>query len=75
MYHLDPEKGNVAQSLTRARDGDGGSPDAGVPTGESQAGYPTLASLAAEPSGRRRAPEGREKGQNLGETKPLSGLE
>ena len=38
------------ESSTMIRDGDGGSPDAGVPTRESQAGYLTQASLAAEPS-------------------------
>src|SRR3989442_9614085 len=36
------------ESSTMIRDGDGGSPDAGGPTRESQAGYPTQASLDAE---------------------------
>ena len=61
---------------------DGGRPDVGVPgdqsgvwNGESAAGSPSLASLVNEPVSDRRAPKRRKKGQILGETKPICGLE
>ena len=71
MHHLDPKEESVMESSTMIRDGDGGSPDAGVPTSESQAGYPTQASLAAEPS----PTKGAKRGNFWGKTKPIGALE
>ena len=78
-----PLSGGKGLSLSAAKGrGDGRRPDVGVPqtnresgNGESEAGSRTRASLFYEPVCATPSQGRRKKGQFLGETKPLGGLE